>query len=80
MKNALALFKEKSGLTFREMAKSAGFSSQGTTYKHCNSEKPIPTDAVIKYSRAFGIPLSELRPDLWNDENYIQAASDKQEA
>lgn len=63
--NALERFRRESGLSFAEMARQAGFSSRSAVFQHCNGSRNISAESAVLYSRTFGIPLSELRPDLW---------------
>jgi len=53
------------GMTFDEMALAAGFRSRSSTFHHCQGVRAISAESAMKYHHAFGIPLSELRPDLW---------------
>ena len=50
MKNALETFRTTRGLTYRELTEA------------CDK---IAAESAVVYSRNLGIPLSELRPDLW---------------
>lgn len=63
--NALEQFRKASGLTFDEMARLAGFSSRSAVFQHCTGSRRISAESAIRYSRTFGIPLCQLRPDLW---------------
>lgn len=65
MENALEKYRKKCGLTFGQMAQGAGFKSRSTVLQHCSGSRKVSAEAAIAYSRAFGIELSELRPDLW---------------
>lgn len=64
MKNALEVFRIERGMTFRDMASACGTRGLNAVYRHCKAVK-IPAEAAAEYSKAFGIPRSELRPDLW---------------
>ena len=64
MKNALENFRTAHGLTFRQLAMACGGRSLNAVYRHCKGEK-IAAESALLYSRALGIPRSELRPDLW---------------
>lgn len=39
-----------------------------TIVQHCNGSRKISAESAIRYARSLGIPLSELRPDLWRQE------------
>lgn len=65
MINALERYRIASRLSFAEMARLAGFCSRSCVFQHCNGSRNISAESALRYSRAFGIPLSELRPDLW---------------
>lgn len=65
MKNALEKYREESGMTLSEIAFAAGFRSRSSVFQHCRGSRTISAESALKYSRALGIPLSELRPDLW---------------
>ncbi len=39
----------------------------GNTHKHCQGKKPIGAEYVLRYNARLGIPLEELRPDLYGD-------------
>ena len=53
MKNAIENFRLASGLSFQEIA------------DRCRGSRLISAESAVKYSHGLGIPLSELRPDLW---------------
>ena len=65
MENTLEKYRKEFGLTFEQMAKDAGFKSRSTVLQHCSGSRKVSAEAALAYSRAFGIELSELRPDLW---------------
>jgi len=68
MDNALEIFRKTHGLSYADMATRAGFRSRSTPYHHCNGMRRIDAESAVMYARAFGIPLSDLRPDLWPPE------------
>ena len=43
-----------------------GFLSRSTVFQHCQGKCEISAESAMKYHRAFGIELSDLRPDLWS--------------
>ncbi|MGE4194696.1 MAG: helix-turn-helix domain-containing protein [Pseudodesulfovibrio sp.] len=65
--NALEKFRKENKLTYEAVGEKPGY-RRGTVYKHCQADI-IPGEAAIKYHRAFGIPLSDLRPDLYPDKS-----------
>ena len=69
MKNIIEKFREDSGMTYARMAHLGGFSSRSVVFLHCKGMRSISPESAKKYSKAFGIPLSELRPDLWPPES-----------
>ena len=50
------------------MAEIAGFNTHNAPFFHCHGLRRISAESALKYHRAFGIPLSDLRPDLWPPE------------
>lgn len=66
MKNIIEEYRLRRGMTFSEMARVAGFLSRSSVYQHCSGARTISAESAMKYFRAFGIPLSEIRPDLWS--------------
>ncbi|OIO03139.1 MAG: hypothetical protein AUJ49_04890 [Desulfovibrionaceae bacterium CG1_02_65_16] len=62
--NALERFRTDHGLTFEALGKKAGVKQRGTVFRHCQAGK-IPGDAALLYHAKLGIPLEDLRPDLW---------------
>jgi hypothetical protein len=72
--NALELFRTGRGLTFEALKDLAGYPARMTVFRHCKAAK-IPGDAALVYHRKLGIPLQELRPDLYpNQEEAPDAA------
>lgn len=63
--NAIDNYRKDHGLTYAKMAMLAGFSSRSVVFLHCTGRRLISAESTLKYFRAFGIPLSEIRPDLW---------------
>ena len=79
MKNALEKYREQSGMTLSEIAFAAGFRSRSSVFQHCRGSRAISAESALKYSRALGIPLSELRPDLWPPTPTTPPAGDESE-
>lgn len=65
MKNIIDDYRKAHGLTYEKMAVLAGFNSRSVVFLHCSGQRSISAESAIKYSRAFGLLLSDLRPDLW---------------
>lgn len=63
--NPLEQYRMRTRLSFAQMARLAGLSSRSAVFQHCNGTRNISAESALRYSRAFGIPLSDLRPDLW---------------
>lgn len=61
--NALNKFRLAKKMSYQNLATLVPY---GTTavWNHCKSLK-IPAEAAVHYARILGIPLHELRPDLW---------------
>lgn len=68
MKNAIENFRLASGLSFQEIADRCAIRSRSTVLHHCRGSRLISAESAVKYSHGLGIPLSELRPDLWPPE------------
>ena len=68
MKNAIENFRLSSGMSFQEIADRCAIRSRSTVFQHCNGQRAISAEIAVKYAKALGIPLSELRPDLWPPE------------
>jgi hypothetical protein len=63
--NALEKFRRAKKLTYDELAVLAG-GAKASVWRHCSADR-IPGEASFVYHRTLGIPLSELRPDLYGD-------------
>lgn len=69
MKNVLEKFRQHHQLTYRAMAAMThGLVAFQVVFDHCQGKKRISAESALKYHQAFGIPLSDLRPDLWPPE------------
>lgn len=69
MKNAIEHFRLVSGLSFQEIADRCSIRSRSTVLQHCKGSRLISAESAVKYAQGLGIPLSELRPDLWPPED-----------
>nr|DAG43725.1 MAG TPA: hypothetical protein [Caudoviricetes sp.] len=65
MMNVLEKYRIAHGLTYDQLATQAGLSARSVSYAHCHGIRAISAESAVKYARACGIPLHELRPDLW---------------
>lgn len=63
--NIVEKYRQKHGLTYEQLAKKAGLSARSVAYAHCHGLRAISAESAIKYALTCGIPLSQLRPDLW---------------
>lgn len=62
--NALERYRTERGLTFEALAALSQV-DKGNVNKHCRGLKPIRGESSLRYHVALGIPLPELRPDLF---------------
>ena len=60
----LAEMKKRRGTSYRKIAKQCGI-SVSNVYAHCTGQRTISAEMAVRYHTVFGIPLCELRPDLW---------------
>ena len=75
-KNILEEYKNKSKLSYYEIAKMCDIPSKSLVYAHIKGEKKISAEAALKYHKGLGIPLDQIRPDIWN-ENILQEMQNK---
>lgn len=61
--NTLERIRTDRDLTYEALGRSAGY-GRHVAWKHCRAEI-VPAEAAIRYSRALGVSLKELRPDLF---------------
>lgn len=71
--NALEKYRIGKGLTYQALADLAGFSSRAVVFEHCRAGK-IPGGAALVYHAKLGIPLTDLRPDLFGPGGPDEAA------
>ena len=64
MRNALEQYRVENDLTYGAMASQAQ-TAKGALYQHCQGKRTISAESAVRYHDTLGIPLSELRPDLW---------------
>lgn len=63
--NALEKYRQETGHTYQQIADMAGLKTKSTVFQHCHAVRQISDKCALKYHQGLGIPLSELRPDLW---------------
>ena len=67
------------GVPVIRVAENTGF-KYSTVYRHALDQKRISAESAMVYHRVLGIPLHELRPDLWppadNEKKDMQEAAD----
>ena len=65
MKNVIDKYRIHSKLTYRQLARKCGV-TLNMMYRHCHGKNNrIPAEMAVVYSRELGIPLCQMRPDLW---------------
>lgn len=64
MKNILEKYRVSNSLTYRGLAKRCGSRSLNAVFRHCHGQL-ISAESAMVYSKSLGIPLCDLRPDLW---------------
>lgn len=67
--NIIDQYRTEHGLSYAKMAAMAGFSARSVVYAHCHNLRVVSAESAVKYNRTFGIPLCQIRPDLWPPEN-----------
>lgn len=67
MANALESYRAVNGLTFAELARRCG-QHRATVLRHCKGCRPIGDGATLLYHVRLGIPIRELRPDLYGED------------
>lgn len=65
MKNTLEQIRLDKELTYQALGDLAGY-PKPTAFRHCHATV-IPAEAAIRYHRALGVPVEELRPDLFSE-------------
>lgn len=71
METILEIYRKEHNLTYEAMAEAAGVSNRSVVQRHAKGTMPISGDAALRYNLAFGIPLPDLRPDLYGDRRPI---------
>ena len=52
-------------LSYAELARMIGFKTRASITQHIKGWRRVSPESALKYHRILGIPLEELRPDLW---------------
>ena len=65
--NALRRYFKESGKTILQVSRETGI-PRPTIYTHLDGSREMSIDAAKRYHRLLGIPLSDLRPDVWGAE------------
>lgn len=55
-------------MSFAEVGRLVKY-GRDTVSRHCNGQRQISAEASLRYNKALGIPLHELRPDLFEKED-----------
>ena len=56
------------GFQVKDVQAATGFTFM-TIYRHIKGQREISPECALKYHDTLGIPLSDLRPDLWGRHN-----------
>ncbi|WP_160711133.1 helix-turn-helix transcriptional regulator [Halodesulfovibrio sp. MK-HDV] len=64
MKNIIEQYRQKRELTFAALGRSCGLTA-AAVLRHCKGERKIGGEAALRYHIKLGIPLNELRPELF---------------
>ena len=78
MRNALERYRAEHGLTYDAMASQAQ-TPKGSLHQHCQGRRTISAESAVRYHNTLGIPLSELRPDLWRSDDDSSDGSEGEE-
>lgn len=66
MKNTpLETYRQKLGLTYRELTKRCSGLSLFAVHSHCKGTKKVSPESAMIYEESLGIPKEIFRPDLW---------------
>lgn len=75
MATILESYRVEHGLTYEAMARAAGFSNRSIPQRHATGKMKISGESALRYHVALGIPLADLRPDLYGDRRPPSQAS-----
>ena len=68
METILERYRQDNRLSFRALMSVTGIGSTGLLYRYCRGEQQIGAEHAVCLHKTLGIPLSDLRPDLWPPE------------
>ena len=72
--NIIAQYQHDNGVKDKDMAKASGLDRSTVTH-HRLGTKPIGYAAALRYHKAFGIPLQDLLPDLYQEADTTPGAA-----
>ena len=61
------------GFQVKDVTEATGFTAM-TVYRHIKGQRKICPGCAIKYHDALGIPLEQIRPDIWRPTNESSAS------
>ena len=64
MTNILEEYRRDHEVTFADIARTCGL-THSAVLRHCKGERKIGGEAALRYHVYLGIPLQELRPELF---------------
>lgn len=64
MKNVIEEYRQVNHFSFAEIARRCSLDSTAVL-RHCKGERKIGGEAALRYHVKLGIPLNELRPELF---------------
>lgn len=54
-------------MSFAEVGRLVDY-GRDTVSRHCNGQRQISVEAALRYNKSLGIPLHEMRPDIFGKE------------
>lgn len=70
MENILEQYRKQKKLTFAAIGRDCGLTTTAVL-RHCKGERKIGGEAALRYHVNLGIPLRELRPELFEQPNMM---------
>ena len=70
--NALEQYRKQNKQTYASIGRLCEL-RRDTVLRHCKGERPISGEAALRYHIHLGIPLCDLRPDLYRDGPVLMA-------
>lgn len=77
MKTILERSRQEKGMSFRALMSVTGITSTGLLHRYCRGEQQIGAEHAVCLHKTLGIPLSDLRPDLWPPEKEGSNGADR---